>query len=259
MTCTDFGARQYDPALPRWLTMDPLAEKYYGASPYMYCVGNPVCMVDPLGRDMYLFNSQGEYVCKIGMKGEHRIAKETIRKNDDGSSFSQYSIYAFADPENDPLEIDNGTIDRIISVTNGEIEEMLSKQNVFKDNRLAIAYKSTGSRGYDYTSSTLVNKYRNVAQVEKDGRIVRSKALFLPEGESTVHNLIFGNFLWGATGYTLGYQTNTLLLGANINSLCNPIANGYRPQLDAEDDQRSIELGADYAKRLNFRAKRTRK
>ena len=45
----DFGARQYAPALPRWLTMDPLAEKYYGVSPYAYCEGNPMNRVDPQG------------------------------------------------------------------------------------------------------------------------------------------------------------------------------------------------------------------
>ena len=46
----DFGARHYTPALPRWMTMDPLAEKYYGVSPYVYCAGNPVNLVDPEGE-----------------------------------------------------------------------------------------------------------------------------------------------------------------------------------------------------------------
>ena len=30
--------------------MDPLAEKYYGVSPYAYCGNNPVRYVDPDGR-----------------------------------------------------------------------------------------------------------------------------------------------------------------------------------------------------------------
>jgi RHS repeat-associated protein len=48
---TDFGARQYSPALRRWLVPDPLSEKYYDVSPYVYCNDNPVNMVDPDGRD----------------------------------------------------------------------------------------------------------------------------------------------------------------------------------------------------------------
>ena len=45
----DFGARRYTPAIPRWTTIDPLAEKYYSVSPYVYCAGNPVNLVDPFG------------------------------------------------------------------------------------------------------------------------------------------------------------------------------------------------------------------
>ena len=35
----DFGARRYDPTLPRWTSVDPLARKYPGISPYAYCAG----------------------------------------------------------------------------------------------------------------------------------------------------------------------------------------------------------------------------
>ena len=45
----DYGARFYDPILTRWTTQDPLAEKYASTSPYVYCMGNPVRLVDPNG------------------------------------------------------------------------------------------------------------------------------------------------------------------------------------------------------------------
>ena len=35
----------------RWSTPDPLSEKYYAISPYAYCAGNPVNLVDPNGED----------------------------------------------------------------------------------------------------------------------------------------------------------------------------------------------------------------
>ena len=56
----DFGARHYNPALPRWLTLDPLAEKYYGVSSYAYCENNPISVVDPQGDTTFvLFAANG--------------------------------------------------------------------------------------------------------------------------------------------------------------------------------------------------------
>ena len=46
----DFGARMYNPTTARWTAADPLAENYYGISPYAYCLGNPVIHVDDDGQ-----------------------------------------------------------------------------------------------------------------------------------------------------------------------------------------------------------------
>ncbi len=46
----DYQARQMYPAIMRFTTVDPLAEKYYSVSPYSYCLNNPVYYVDPDGR-----------------------------------------------------------------------------------------------------------------------------------------------------------------------------------------------------------------
>ena len=50
----DFGARMYNPAIARWTAADPLSEKYYGISPYVYCLGNPISIIDPNGESTWV-------------------------------------------------------------------------------------------------------------------------------------------------------------------------------------------------------------
>ena len=48
----DFGARWYDVAgVPMWTSIDPLCEKYYNVSPYVYCANNSVNSIDVNGCD----------------------------------------------------------------------------------------------------------------------------------------------------------------------------------------------------------------
>ena len=59
----DFGARHYDPIVPRWTSMDPMAEKYYSISSYAYCAGDPGNLVDKKGMFIGKYYSyNGDYV-----------------------------------------------------------------------------------------------------------------------------------------------------------------------------------------------------
>ena len=47
-----FGARYYDSRIGRWLSTDPMAEKYNAWSPYNYVYDNPLKNIDSDGRDI---------------------------------------------------------------------------------------------------------------------------------------------------------------------------------------------------------------
>ncbi|MCR4815971.1 MAG: hypothetical protein K5842_02150 [Bacteroidales bacterium] len=67
-----FGARYMDHELmTMWLSVDPLADKYPGISPYAYCAWNPVKLVDPDGREIFYKEGKNHFVYKKNAEGKY--------------------------------------------------------------------------------------------------------------------------------------------------------------------------------------------
>ena len=69
---SDYGARWYQSDAPHWLSIDPLAEKYYSLAPYNYVANNPLKYIDPDGQDIILIfrSTEGESKVRYGSDGK---------------------------------------------------------------------------------------------------------------------------------------------------------------------------------------------
>ena len=60
----DYGARYFDPAIARFINIDPASDNYQSWTPYHYVMNNPIIFIDPTGMLTELFNENGK---KIGV------------------------------------------------------------------------------------------------------------------------------------------------------------------------------------------------
>jgi hypothetical protein len=243
----------YDPQIGRFHVVDRFAEKFINTTPYQYALNNPIVNIDINGDTTYRFDQQGKYLGMYDLDAAGQVGSygttKTIGKGKDKQEIWDGQYFNFADPVNDSKGIRDGSIDRLVFVSEKDMQSMLDEQGAFESGKLNFGIESFGGGDFDYSFTALPKKY---PEANFDGE--NSNSLFLPEGDNTAHNFMnFGNYLWGATGNIVGFDYGGLQTGAHANSLLNSRRNGYPAQRDSKDDQRSIIKGIYHSQTHNYR------
>ena len=123
-----FGARYMDHELmTMWLSVDPLADKYPSISPYNYCMWNPVKLVDPDGRDVYINGAQAD-------RAVERLQTEKMKIT--------------RDPETGKLSVDIGNYKRRnLSKHEKMIYDAIMSENVTVQVTASATHKATDDNG----------------------------------------------------------------------------------------------------------------
>ena len=251
---------EYDGRLGRRWNLDPKPNP--SISIYSAFASNPIFYFDKNGDTTYRFNkADGKYMGMFDTKAAGQYGSygsmKTLRIGKNKVEYWEGKGFEFADPANDSKQIQDGLINKLIFVSDAEIKGLLTSQGAFdynnKNSYWGFFQKSLGSQPFDYSYSAIPSKYGKQG-ASKDPQETPSTVLFLPQGDFTAHNhMNFGNYLWAASGFTLGFEYSDLQIGGHINSMVSPRRNNYPSQLDSDDDQNSIKKGAYHASRFKYR------
>lgn len=134
----DYSARQMEPAIGRFTSMDPLAEKYYNISPYAYVANNPLKYIDPTGMAIDK-NSEDEWWRAVVRASMLLLALE---QNNTSAKYDEQIA--------------------VLKQTLGHMNTMQSSEQIYSLNKIS---GTVGELRYDKDTGKMVIDYINIGNL----------------------------------------------------------------------------------------------
>jgi len=192
----DYEARYMEPALGRFTSFDPHAEKYYSASPYICVANDPIRAVDPTGMDsiqrLQAVDKSQEYVDKKKSGNQYLMgAKGKPGEKVDCSGLVSASVSAGGEKDPNHGNKTSGVLN-IESNTKKITDSEVKPGNI-------ISFRS--SKGYPYHIGVVENVNRNevgdivtVDYIHSSGGKGPNKATYVMSSNGTVS--VDGFYKW---------------------------------------------------------------
>ena len=151
-----YGARYMNPRTGLWYGIDPMSEKYPNVGGYIYCIGNPVKLIDPNGEDIEVVQNKDKTYTVTGgtLNKDNNIYIMQDGKRTGGILGKTLTPYSFFSSDN------KAVVGAIINPTDLSGQHFFDKEIVNgKINIFQYMKNARGGQKYDFKTRG-INEYR---------------------------------------------------------------------------------------------------